>query len=201
MSLRLLTSSSGEGYSCLSFQAWKDISLYYGFAYCNYRLPFTRFLIDVLMFHQLHLSQMNPFGLAKVNHFELSCRALGSDPNLDVFRAFSKLNRTEDWYNFEVRNKNAMCFSWITTTMKDWKDRFFLVDDRCIPAEMTWRLRRSTPGPLPKGFVYDKVLYVSLIKEASRIQKLPEHILVMGKISTIWPEPDYFPTICCNGAG
>ncbi|MFS7937090.1 hypothetical protein Hanom_Chr05g00423441 [Helianthus anomalus] len=93
-----------------------------------------------------------------------------------------------------------MCFSWITISMKDWKDRFFLVDDRCVPAEMTWRLRRSTlPRPLPKGFVYDKVLYVSLIKEAGRNQQLPEHILVMGKISTIWPEPDYFPTICWNG--
>ncbi|MFS7937089.1 hypothetical protein Hanom_Chr05g00423431 [Helianthus anomalus] len=42
------------------------------FAYSNYKLPFTCFLIDVLMFHQVHLSQMNPFGIAKVNHFQLS---------------------------------------------------------------------------------------------------------------------------------
>ncbi|MFS7937097.1 hypothetical protein Hanom_Chr05g00423521 [Helianthus anomalus] len=104
------------------------------FTYCNYRLPFTRFLIDVLMFHQMHLSQMKPFGLAKVNHFDLSCLLLA---------------RTRIWMN-----KNAMCFSLITTSMKDWKDRFSLVDDRCVPTEMTWRLRRSTlPGPLPKGFV------------------------------------------------
>ncbi|MFS7975186.1 hypothetical protein Hanom_Chr10g00877461 [Helianthus anomalus] len=80
------------------------------------------------MFHQVHLSQMNPFRLAKVNHFELACRALDSDPDLDVFQAFYKLNWTRGWYTFEVRNKNATCFSWITSSMKDWKDRFFLVD-------------------------------------------------------------------------
>ncbi|KAM0055080.1 hypothetical protein Hdeb2414_s0006g00201961 [Helianthus debilis subsp. tardiflorus] len=70
------------------------------FAYCNYRIPFTWFLIDVLMFHQVHLSEMNPFGLAKVSHFESSCRALGSNPDLDVFRALYKLNQTRDWYTF-----------------------------------------------------------------------------------------------------
>ena len=55
------------------------------FDYCNYRVPFTRFLIRVLMFHDVHISQMNPFGLAKVSNFELSCRSLDRAPNLDVF--------------------------------------------------------------------------------------------------------------------
>ncbi|KAJ0623647.1 hypothetical protein HanIR_Chr01g0034501 [Helianthus annuus] len=107
------------------------------FDYCNYRLPLTKFLIDVLMFHEVNLSQMNPFGLAKVCQFELSCRGLGSDPDLDVFRAFYKLNQSGDWYTFETRNKNACCYSWITSSLKDWKDHFFLVDDRCVPSEMT----------------------------------------------------------------
>ncbi|MFS7904525.1 hypothetical protein Hanom_Chr01g00037131 [Helianthus anomalus] len=100
------------------------------FNYCNYRLPLTNFLVRVLMFHEVHLSQMNPFGLAKVCQFELACRSLDSDPDLDVFRALYKLNRTGDWYTFEVRKKNASCYSWITSSLKDWNDRFFLVDDR-----------------------------------------------------------------------
>ncbi|MFS7943299.1 hypothetical protein Hanom_Chr06g00498641 [Helianthus anomalus] len=106
------------------------------FDYFNYRLLLTKFLVDVLMFHQVQLSQMNSFGLAKVCHFELSCRGLDSDPDLDVFRAFYRFNRTGDWYTFEVRNKNATCFSWITSSIKNWKDRFFLVDDRCISSKM-----------------------------------------------------------------
>ncbi|MFS7954023.1 hypothetical protein Hanom_Chr07g00625431 [Helianthus anomalus] len=112
------------------------------FDYCNYCLPLTTFLIDVLLFHEVHLSQVNPFGLVNVCHFELSCRDLGSDPDLEVFRAFYRLNRSGSWFTFEVRNKNSCCYSWITTSLKDWKDRFFWVDDRCDPAEMTWRLKR-----------------------------------------------------------
>ncbi|KAF5756231.1 hypothetical protein HanRHA438_Chr17g0822251 [Helianthus annuus] len=152
------------------------------FDYCNYRLPLTKFLIDVLMFHQVHLSQMNPFGLAKVSHFELSCRGLGSDPDLDVFRTFYRLNRTGDRYTFEVRNKNATCFSWITSSMKYGKDRFFLMDDHYVLSEMTWRPRRSSlPGPLPDRFEYNKILYASFTKEAGRIQKLPETHPCHGK--------------------
>ncbi|KAJ0728138.1 hypothetical protein HanLR1_Chr07g0238181 [Helianthus annuus] len=162
------------------------------FDYYNYLLPLTKFLIDVLLFHEVHLSQMNPFGLAKVCHFELSCRGLGSDPDLGVFRAFYKLNRSGSWYTFEVRNKNSCCYSWITTSIKDWKDRFFWIDDRCIPAEMTWRLKRSRlPPSLPEDFEYNTDLYATLIKEAGRVQKLPEHILVMGRISTMWAEPEW----------
>ncbi|KAF5761941.1 hypothetical protein HanXRQr2_Chr16g0771021 [Helianthus annuus] len=156
------------------------------FDYCNYHLPLMKFLIDVLLFHEVHLSQMNPFGLAKVCHFELSCRGLGSNPDLDVFQAFYKLNRSGSWYTFEVRNKNSCCYSWITTSIKDWKDRFFWVDDRCIPAEITWRLKRwRLPPSLPDDFEYNTDLYATLIKEAGRVQKLPEHILVMGRISTM----------------
>ncbi|MFS7946123.1 hypothetical protein Hanom_Chr06g00532351 [Helianthus anomalus] len=119
----------------------------------------------------------------------------------DVFRALYKLNWSGDWYTFEVRKKNASCYSWITTSLKDWKDRFFLVDDRCVPAEMTWRLKRSSfpPPPPPKDFVFNRDLYAALIKEAGRVQKFPEHILVMGKISTIWSEPEYYPTLKWNG--
>ncbi|MFS7962231.1 hypothetical protein Hanom_Chr08g00724231 [Helianthus anomalus] len=124
------------------------------FDYYNYRLPLTKLLIEVLLFHEVHLSQMNPFGLAKVCHFELACRGLGSDPDLDVFR------------------------------LKDWKDRFFLIDNRCVPTSMTWRLKTSRlPPPLPEDFTFNKDLYATLIKEAGCIQKYPEHILVMGRIT------------------
>ncbi|KAJ0627385.1 hypothetical protein HanRHA438_Chr01g0028411 [Helianthus annuus] len=169
------------------------------FDYCNYRLPLTKFLIEVILFHEVHLSQMNPFGLAKVCHFELSCHGLGSDPDLDVFRAFYKLNRSGSWYTFEVRNKNACCYTWITSSLKDWKDRFFLVDDRCVPEFMTWRPKKSRlPAPLPEDFEFNRELDSKLIREAGRIQKYPEHILVMGRINTIWSEPEWYPTLKWN---
>ncbi|KAM0005750.1 hypothetical protein Hdeb2414_s0007g00243241 [Helianthus debilis subsp. tardiflorus] len=139
------------------------------------------------------------FGLARVCHFELACRSLDSDPDLDVFRALYKLNRSNYWYTFEVRKKNACCYSWITTSFKDWKDRFFLVDDWCVPANMAWRLKRSRlPDPLPEDIEFNKSFYAALIKVAGRVQTFLEHILVMGRISTIWSEPEYYPTLKWN---
>ncbi|MFS7955406.1 hypothetical protein Hanom_Chr07g00642231 [Helianthus anomalus] len=169
------------------------------FDYCNYRLPLTKFLIEVFLFHEVHLTQMNPFGLAKVCHFELACRGLGSDLDLDVLRAFYRLNRPGICYTFKVRDKTSCCYTWITTNIKDWKDHFFLVDDRCVPEFMTWRLKKSRlPPPLPEDIEFNKDLYANLIKEAGRIQKYPEHILVMGRISTIWAEPEWYPTLKWN---
>ncbi|KAF5768348.1 hypothetical protein HanRHA438_Chr14g0646031 [Helianthus annuus] len=65
---------------------------------------------------------------------------------------------------------------------------------------MAWRPKRSSlPGPLPEDFEFDKGLYVAFIKEAGCVQKFPEHILVIGRISMIWPEPEYYPTLHWNG--
>ncbi|KAJ0515109.1 hypothetical protein HanHA300_Chr10g0377061 [Helianthus annuus] len=170
------------------------------FDYCNYRLPLTKFLIGVLTFHEVHITQMNPFGLAKVCHFELACRGLGSEPDLDVFRAFYKLNRSGNWYTFEVRDKDSCCYTWITTSIKDWKERFFYVDDRCVPEFMVWRTKKmKLPSSLPKDFDFNRTLYATLIKEAGRIQSYPEHILVMGRISTIWSELAWYPTLRWDG--
>ncbi|KAJ0771288.1 hypothetical protein HanPI659440_Chr07g0267321 [Helianthus annuus] len=67
---------------------------------------------------------------------------------------------------------------------------------------MTWRLKRSSlPHPLPEDFVFNKDLYSALIKEVGRVQKFPEHILVMGRISTIWSEPEYYSTLKWDGEG
>ncbi|MFS7922078.1 hypothetical protein Hanom_Chr03g00244501 [Helianthus anomalus] len=64
---------------------------------------------------------------------------------------------------------------------------------------MAWRLKKSKLlPPLPEDFEYNKKLYADLIKEAGRIQKYPEHILVMGRISTMWAEPGWYPTLRWN---
>ncbi|KAJ0744204.1 hypothetical protein HanPI659440_Chr10g0384981 [Helianthus annuus] len=64
---------------------------------------------------------------------------------------------------------------------------------------MTWRLKKSRlPAPLPEDFQFNKDLYANLIKEAGRIQKYPEHILIMGRISTNWAEPEWYPTLKWN---
>ncbi|KAJ0533365.1 hypothetical protein HanRHA438_Chr09g0389721 [Helianthus annuus] len=65
---------------------------------------------------------------------------------------------------------------------------------------MSWRSKKSRlPAPLPEDFYFDADLYANLIKEAGRVQKFSEHILVMGRISMIWSKPEYYPTIKWGG--
>ncbi|KAJ0795372.1 hypothetical protein HanPI659440_Chr04g0149751 [Helianthus annuus] len=71
--------------------------------FANYRVPFSRFLIRVLQFFRVHISQVNPFGLSSVNHFEISCRALDQRPDLNVFRYFYEFITAGDWYTFAHR--------------------------------------------------------------------------------------------------
>ncbi|KAJ0448151.1 hypothetical protein HanRHA438_Chr17g0821491 [Helianthus annuus] len=58
-------------------------------SFANYRVRFTKFLINVLEFFRAHISQVSPFGLSRINHLEVSCRALNKKKaSLKVFRFF-----------------------------------------------------------------------------------------------------------------
>ncbi|MFS7906342.1 hypothetical protein Hanom_Chr01g00058141 [Helianthus anomalus] len=65
--------------------------------FANYRVPFSKFLIRVLRYFRVHLCQLNPFGLSRINHFEFSCRAQDQRPDLDVFRYFYEFITASDW--------------------------------------------------------------------------------------------------------
>ncbi|MFS7929776.1 hypothetical protein Hanom_Chr04g00336441 [Helianthus anomalus] len=71
--------------------------------FANYRVLFSRFLIRVLRYFWVHLCQVNPFGLSRINHFEISCKALDQKPDLDVFRYFHEFITAGDWYTFTHR--------------------------------------------------------------------------------------------------
>ncbi|MFS7992850.1 hypothetical protein Hanom_Chr12g01087121 [Helianthus anomalus] len=71
--------------------------------FANYRVPFSRFFIRVLQFFRVHISKVNPFGLSRVSHFEISCRAQDRRPDLNVFRYFYEIITVGDWYTFVHR--------------------------------------------------------------------------------------------------
>ncbi|GJS76625.1 hypothetical protein Tco_0726506 [Tanacetum coccineum] len=41
------------------------------FDVCGYRIPFTKFFMAVLKYFRVHISQLSPFGAARVSHFEV----------------------------------------------------------------------------------------------------------------------------------
>ncbi|GJX79523.1 hypothetical protein Tco_0327672 [Tanacetum coccineum] len=52
--------------------------------FTNYRILLSKFLLCVLEYYQINLSQLSVIGAAKVSHFEIMCRALGRIPIVDA---------------------------------------------------------------------------------------------------------------------
>nr|GEW91871.1 putative transposase (putative), gypsy type [Tanacetum cinerariifolium] len=44
------------------------------FDFANYRIPLSQFLVDVLEYFQINLSQLSVIAAAKISHFEILCR-------------------------------------------------------------------------------------------------------------------------------
>ncbi|GJW78465.1 hypothetical protein Tco_0140147 [Tanacetum coccineum] len=56
--------------------------------FANYRVPLSKFLLGILEYYQINLSQLSVIGAAKVSHFEIICRALGRIPTLELEQPF-----------------------------------------------------------------------------------------------------------------
>ncbi|MFS7981994.1 hypothetical protein Hanom_Chr10g00957551 [Helianthus anomalus] len=157
----------------------------------NYRVPFSRFLIRFFRFFRVHISQVNPFGLSRINHFEISCRALERRPYLDVFRYFYEFITVGDWYTFTHRKGIPSPSSSERSSLKNWKYNFFWLDDRCLPEDMRWRFKDQTMSfDLGEDFVFDRELAHALIEHKSPICPLHEHFLLLDRLCFQWSQRD-----------
>nr|GEV15533.1 hypothetical protein [Tanacetum cinerariifolium] len=52
--------------------------------FANYRIPLSKFLLCVLEYYQINLSQLFVIGAVKVSHFEIMCLALGRIPTVEM---------------------------------------------------------------------------------------------------------------------
>ncbi|GKC52270.1 hypothetical protein Tco_1075015, partial [Tanacetum coccineum] len=61
----------------------------------------------------------------------------GCNPTLSLFRVFYKLH----WFSFENKTggRSKKCYKEVTSSLKGWKKKFFLIDRRAIPDAMPWR--------------------------------------------------------------
>ncbi|MFS7937587.1 hypothetical protein Hanom_Chr05g00429411 [Helianthus anomalus] len=141
--------------------------------FANYRIPFSRFLIRVLQFFRVHISQVNPFGLSHISHFELSCRAQDRRPDFKCFSGVPSPSSDE------------------RSSLKNWKDNFFWLDDRFLPEDMRWRFKdQSMSFDLDEDFVFDKTLARALAAHQSLIRPLPVQVLLLGRLCFSWSHGD-----------
>ncbi|MFS7923475.1 hypothetical protein Hanom_Chr03g00261131 [Helianthus anomalus] len=77
------------------------------------------------------------------------------------------------------------------SNLKNWKDNFFWLDDRCLSVEMVWRFKDQTLSfDLGEDFVFNQELALALIDNNSPIRPLPEHFLLLGRVCFTWGRGD-----------
>ncbi|GJV50677.1 hypothetical protein Tco_1446418 [Tanacetum coccineum] len=104
------------------------------FDYCGYRIPFTNFFMAVLKYFRIHISQLSPFGAARVSHFEVLTRVLNLAPSVTVFRALYTHSYSDVLFSFAKRSTTApSCFTKHSDSFKNWTDHFSWVDSCAFP--------------------------------------------------------------------
>ncbi|GJY18425.1 hypothetical protein Tco_0389916 [Tanacetum coccineum] len=104
------------------------------FDVCGYRIPFTKFFMAVLKYFRVHISQLSPFGAARVSHFEVLTRVLNLSPLVTVFRGFYTRTYSDGLFSFAKRSTSApSCFPKPPDSIKNWADHFFWVDSCVFP--------------------------------------------------------------------
>ncbi|GKA96972.1 hypothetical protein Tco_0824866 [Tanacetum coccineum] len=54
------------------------------FDFANYRIPLSQFLVDILAYFRINLSQLSVIAAAKVSHFEILCHIHGFVPTVEM---------------------------------------------------------------------------------------------------------------------
>ena len=154
------------------------------------RIPFSSFLLAVLKHFKVHISQIVPLGLNKVITFEVLCLSRNIEPTVDLFRKFQTLSKQGDWFSFaKLRKPAPVCMDESKSGMKDWKEKFFLIDRRAIPDFMPWRHPESSiTDDLPIcDFSQDDV--TRLDQQIVGLRTIPEGVLVLSGLSRVWKFP------------
>ncbi|KAJ0481688.1 hypothetical protein HanIR_Chr13g0645411 [Helianthus annuus] len=112
---------------------WSDF-----FGVCNLRLPLTVFVVEVLEWYILHISQLNPFGMIQVRNFEYTFRAFGIEPTVGDFRRFYQMTVSMGFFSFRQRDGGPKLMV-PPKGLTKWKTKFFYIKAAAITARLTFR--------------------------------------------------------------
>ncbi|GJU46673.1 hypothetical protein Tco_1203939 [Tanacetum coccineum] len=142
------------------------------FEYANFRLPLSTFLVDMLRYYHIHISQLSVIGAAKVSHFEILCRVHGFEPTVGLFRCFYVNSKNKGWMSFSKRQGNdVVCYTKPLDSLKSWNDRFFWVDAFACPASFPWNSSKSVPkDPFPKSSEFNAEHYATLTVDPTKVR-------------------------------
>ncbi|GJU32871.1 ribonuclease H-like domain-containing protein [Tanacetum coccineum] len=154
------------------------------------RIPFfTKFFVSVLKYFRIHISQLSPFGAARISHFEVLTRVLDLGPSVAVFRAFYTRMYSDGLFSFAKRSLSApSCLSKPSDSIKNWANHFFWVDSRVFPISIplyTGGVLEKDPAPHLTARQEQAVQVLSSNKAPFR--RYPECFLALVGLSPYYP--------------
>ncbi|GJS64309.1 hypothetical protein Tco_0678873 [Tanacetum coccineum] len=154
------------------------------FGFC---VPFSTFLLSMLKYFKVHISQLVLLGLNKVVSFEVVCRDLNIVPTVTLFCVFQCLCKQWDWFSFSKRrNTEDVCMDDGPSSLKKWKNKFFLIDRRTIPNHLTWRHSCSCVSDDLSSDGYDRNDVQRLCARLIHLREMREEVLVYSGLSSVW---------------
>ncbi|GKB62269.1 hypothetical protein Tco_0918455 [Tanacetum coccineum] len=166
--------------------------------FANYRIPLSKFLLCILEYYQINLSQLSVIGAAKVSHFEIMCRAFGRIPTVGTFRRFYVNSYSNGWLSFSKRGGagDPCCVSKKFDSLKNWNNHFFWIDASVCPLSLPWFDGTSVvKDPLPMDEAVDLPCAELLNENRTLIRKYPETFLCLVGLSRSFVEMDVRPTL------
>ncbi|GJT41457.1 hypothetical protein Tco_0941322 [Tanacetum coccineum] len=152
-------------------------------------IPLTKFFVAVLKYFRIHISQLSPFGAARISHFEVLTRVLDLGPSVAVFRAFYTRIYSDGLFSFAKRSLSApSCLSKPPDSIKNWADHFFWVDSRVFPISVplyTGGVLEKDPAPHLTARQEQAVQVLSSNKAPFR--RYPECFLALVGLSPYYP--------------
>nr|GFA25438.1 hypothetical protein [Tanacetum cinerariifolium] len=123
------------------------------FEYANFRLPISTFLVNMLKYYRIHISQLSVIGAAKVCQFEILCRVHGFEPKVGL--VFERLKRPFFWID-----------DFACTALFSWHTR-----------------KNVSRDVIPKSFEFSPKHYATPVTYPAPFHKYPEPFLFLVGMS------------------
>ena len=166
----------------------------------NFRIPLSSFLLSVLEYFQIHLSQLSVLAACRISHFEILCRVHGGVPTVPLFRKFYWAGVNNGWMTIEKRKgpKNVVvpvCYTAVLDSVKHWKDHFFFIKKTVFPLAVPWYEKVSVDrDPPPSDASVNQGLLKLLTTKRSPFKKYPDVFLNVIGLSRTWDDDTSRPT-------
>ncbi|GJY80794.1 hypothetical protein Tco_0493545 [Tanacetum coccineum] len=141
--------------------------------FASYQIPLSKFLLCILEYYQINLSQLSVIGEAKVSHFEIMCCVFGRIPTVGTFRRFYVNSYSNGLLSFSKHGDASVC-----PMSLPWFDGTSVVKD-----------------PLPMDEAVDLPCAELLNENRTLIRKYPKTFLCLVGLSRSFFEIDVRPTL------